>query len=265
MRRNIILITIVAFMGGLIACSGQKSDPDKYREGWTLVWEDDFNSKTGLTDWSKIPRGKQLMDRYMSDNEALYHVEDGYLVLRGVKNISENAEIPFLTGGITRQGTKKNGVNRIEVRARMNPVGEVVPFISLLPSDGSENIAIDIMKRFGYDEFFYQSVTSHYTTTEGMTDNPPSNALVIVSPSRFHTYGVETYPDSIVFFVDNKRTKTYPRISTDISGQFPFNELDLDLSIGIRMNNDPEPSELPVEMYVDWVRYYQPERADAAK
>ena len=259
MTRNTILVMILALTAGLVACTGQKSDPDKFRKGWTLAWEDDFDGKTGLDTWSKIPRGKQHMSRYMSDNEALYILEDGLLVLRGVENAGNNAEIPFLTGGITRQGVKKNSVSRIEVRTRMNPVAGAVPFISLLPSDGTGNIAIDIMERYGYDEFLYQSVTSQYTTIEGMPDNPPSSALVSVNPTQFHTYGVETYPDSIVFFVDNNRTKKYPRILTDIPGQFPFNDMDLNLFIGIRLNKDTDSTELPVDMFIDWVRYYEPE------
>jgi len=132
MTRNTILVMILALTAGLVACTGQKSDPDKFRKGWTLAWEDDFDGKTGLTAWSKIPRGKQHMSRYMSDNEALYILEDGLLVLRGVENAGNNAEIPFLTGGITRQGVKKNSVSRVEVRARMNPVAGAVPFVSLL-------------------------------------------------------------------------------------------------------------------------------------
>ncbi len=265
MTRNTVLVVILTLVAGLAACTGQKSDPDKFRKGWTLAWEDDFNDETGLTAWSKISRGKQHMSRYMSDNNALYVLEDGLLVLRGVENIADGAEVPFLTGGITRPGVSRHSVSRIEVRARMNPVAGTIPFISLLPSDGTGNIAIDLMERYGYDEFLYQSVTSQYTTTEGMPDNPPSSALVSVNPTQFHTYGVETYPDSIVFFVDNNRTKKYPRILTDIPGQFPFNELDLDLFIGIRLNKDTDSTELPVDMFIDWVRYYEPETADTTK
>ncbi|RNC65343.1 family 16 glycosylhydrolase [Proteiniphilum sp. X52] len=259
MTRNTILVAILALAAGFVACTGQKSDPDKFRKGWALAWEDDFDGKTGLDAWSKIPRGKQPLSRHMSDNEALYVLEDGLLVLRGVENVADGAEIPFLTGGIRRQGVKKNSLGRVEVRARMNPVAGAVPFISLLPSDGTANIAIDIMERYGHDEFIYQSITSRYTTTEGMPDNPPSSALVGVNPNQFHTYGVETYPDSIVFFVDNNRTKKYPRILTDMPGQFPFNDMDLDLFIGIRLNKDADSTELPVDMFIDWVRYYEPE------
>ncbi len=82
----------------------------------------------------------------------------------------------------------------------MNPVEGATPFVTLLPADGTKNIAIDVMERYSLDEFVYQSVTSEYTTTEGMPDNPPSSALVGVNPNEYHIYGVEKYPDSLVFF-----------------------------------------------------------------
>ncbi|WP_298653552.1 glycoside hydrolase family 16 protein [uncultured Proteiniphilum sp.] len=265
MTRNTILVMILVLAAGSVACTGQKNEEEKFRKGWTLAWEDDFDGKANLTSWSKVSRGKQPMNRYMSDNESLYVLEDGLLVLRGVGNAAEDTQIPFLTGGITRQGVKQNSVSRIEVRARMNPVAGAVPFIALLPSDGTENIAVNIMERYGYDEFIYQSVTSEYTTTEGMPDNPPSSALVGVNPNQYHIYGVETYPDSVVFFVDNNRTKKYPRILTDIPGQFPFNDMDLDLFIGVRLNKDADAAELPADMFIDWVRYYEPQTAGKAE
>lgn len=70
---------------------------------------------------------------------------------------------------------------------------------------------------------------------------------------------MERYPDSLVFFVDDIRTKNYPRILTDIPGQFPFDDIDLDLFIGIQLYSDADPEELPADMFIDWVRYYEPE------
>src|SRR5690554_6878879 len=113
-KGNVILMMIFVLAFGLASCTG-KRDKEKFRKGWTLVWEDDFESERGLAAWSKIPRGKQFMNRYMSNNEALYVLEDGHLVLRGVENAANNAEIPFLTGGITREGMMRNSVGRIEV------------------------------------------------------------------------------------------------------------------------------------------------------
>lgn len=258
MRRNVILVMVLVLSVGFVACTGQSKE-DKTRKGWTLVWDNDFNAESGLSGWSKIERGKLPMNRFMSDNEALYVFTEGRLVLRGIENDTVDAEVPFLTGGITRQNViKQNQGCRIEVRARVNPVAGAEPFITLLPSDGTENISIHIMEQFGIDNYIYQTVTSEYTTTLKMFDTPPSSSLVRVNPSQYQIYGIEMYTDSVVFFVDKQRTKKYTRILTDMPGQFPFNEMNFDLFIGVRLNKDTDPANLPSDMFIDWIRYYEP-------
>ena len=261
MMKHYTIFVMAALLGaGLIACSGQaKEEAEKYREGWTLVWEDNMEQEgSDATEWSRVPKGKLPRDRYMSTNDALYIYQEGNLVLRGVENIGNNGDMPFLTGGISREGINKNSVQRIEVRARMSPVPGAVSYITLIPTDAPSNVSIDLAKRYGVDEFVYQSITSEYTTTGKMPDNPPSNALVGVNPNQYHVYGVEKYPDSLVFFVDGTRAKKYPRILTDIPGQFPFNDLDFNLQIGVQINKDALPENLPVDLFIDWVRIYEP-------
>lgn len=260
--KNTIFTLMVLLLAGLLSCTGsgkKKDDAEKARKGWNLVWEDEFDSSLDATIWSMIPKGKQNYNRYMSQHEGLYVFQEGNLVLRGVENSVSNDTMPFLSGGITRGALKAGVVNRIEVRARMNTVAGTTPYISLLPADQTENISIDFMERYGLDEFVYQSVTSEYTTTHGMPDNPPSSALVGVNPNQYHTYVVESYPDSLVFFVDDIRTKKYPRILTDIPGQFPFHDHDFNLFIGIRLNKNTDSTGLPVDLFIDWVRYYEPQ------
>jgi hypothetical protein len=91
-----------------------------------------------------------------------------------------------------------------------------------------------------------------------MPDNPPSSALVGVNPNLYQIYSVEKYPDSVVFFVNDIRTKKYPRILTDMPGQFPFDDQDFDLFLGIRLNKDTDPAGLPADLLIDWVRVYEP-------
>lgn len=114
------------------------------------------------------------------------------------------------------------------------------------------------MEHYGMDEFVYQSVTSEYTTTLGLAENPPSSSLIGVNPVEYRIYGVEKYPDSLVFFMDDTRTRKYPRVLTDLSGQFPFDEQDFDLFLGIRLSKDTDPEQLPADMLIDWVRVYEP-------
>lgn len=263
MKKNTFLAFSLLIFIGFAACKGKQETDSQELQGWTLVWEDDFNNGLDENNWSKIPRAREYSARYMSNSDGLYVSHEGNLVLRAVNNSAENAELPFLTGGITSEGKKtiKPG-SRIEVRARMTPASGVSPYISLLPSDKSENISILVMERFGFDEFVYQSITSDYTK-QGMADNPASNVLVGVKPGQYHTYGVETYADSIVFFVDDIRTKKYPRILTDMEGQFPFYDKEFNLFMGVRVNSDADPAGLPADLYIDRVRYYEPSTAAA--
>ena len=57
-----------------------------------------------------------------------------------------------------------------------------------------------------------------------------------------------------------RHTYTYPRIDTDKEGQFPFYQpyyLLIDMQLGGSWVGAVDPKELPVEMWVDWVKYYE--------
>lgn len=258
MKRNWILILIILSTGLLTSCfQDSKKNNGSYRKGWTLIWEENFDESISETAWTKIPRGTLHSYRYMSDSAALYNTLNGSLVLSAISNPNEDPKLPFLTGGINRNAISSGEIRRIEVRARITPTPGVTPYVSLVPSDGTESIGIDIVEQYGTDDFIYQSISSEYTTTHGMADNPPSTTLIGVNPYDYHTFGVEKYPDSIVFIVNNLRTKKYPRIPTEIPGQFPFDDYDLELLIGLRINKDTDPELLPVNFEIDWVRYYE--------
>lgn len=265
MKKTIFWMALSVIVLGPISCTTQKKDADETaKKGWTLVWEEDFEKSPVSEDWSVIPRNKKFPAyRFISQYEGLYVFQDGNLVLRALVNSAESDSLPFLTGGLHRPAFRAGTINRIEVKARMNTVEGATPYLSLIPSDKTENISIDFMERYGLDEFIYQSVTSEYTTTQGMPDNPPSSSLVGVNPMQYHVYAVETYADSVVFYVDEIRTKKYPRILTQIPGQFPFHDYDFDLFIGVRLNKDTDPAGLPADLFIDWVRYFEPQQPEA--
>lgn len=258
MKRYTVLFFVVISVVLLSSCFQQYNEDESFRLGWSLTREDNFNKMPEEAKWTKTLRSKPHMYRYMSDSELVYEINEGNIVLKGIVDPEGNPKLPFLTGGINTKAFKAGETTRIEVRARINPTSGVTPYIALVPNNTNDNIVIDIIEQYGADKFIYQSITSEYTTTEGMPDNPPSSALVSVNPSEYHIYGVEKYPDSLVFYVDGSRTKKYPRIPTDIPGQFPYNDLDFDLFMGLRLNKDTDPEVLPVDFYIDWVRFYEP-------
>ncbi len=53
---------------------------------------------------------------------------------------------------------------------------------------------------------------------------------------------------------------TYPRIETDLPEQFPFDGdfyLLIDMQLGGNWVGEVDPAQLPVEMLIDWVRFYK--------
>ena len=117
------------------------------------------------------------------------------------------------------------------------------------------------MERLNNDSIAYQTVHSHYTFNLGIKDNPKQGSTGVIDPNDFNTYTVEMYADSLVFFINDTRTFAYPRIETDKEGQYPFNDsqfyLLLDMQLGGSWVGAVDSEDLPVEMEIDWVRFYQ--------
>ena len=43
-----------------------------------------------------------------------------------------------------------------------------------------------------------------------------------MKPSEFNTFGLEWFPDKLVFTINGEHSMTYPKITTDKPGQWPF-------------------------------------------
>ncbi len=260
MRQNIFLA--ISFSGILFfGCSKHIS-----QQKMSLIWEENFN-QTGSFDeskWSKIPRGPSDWNRNMSNYDSCYAMRDGKLILRGLNNThSPNDTARFLTGGVYTKDKVGFGFGRLEIRAKLNAAKGAWPAIWMLPEqrgkwpDGGE---IDIMERLNFDSIAYQTVHSNYTVNLNIRD-PKPGATGKINADDFNTYAVEKYPDSLVFLINNKKTFTYPRVVTDKPGQYPFNDskfyLLIDMQLGGNWVGSVDPKKLPVEMEIDWVRFYE--------
>lgn len=255
MKRQTIILSIALLSIVLSACSGNKSESE-HKKGWNLEWEEKFSSgKLNGDEWSCMTPSKKILTKYMSDDPSLYVFQDKKLVLRGYSVVRDGKK-QFKTGGITTKDKKSFQNGRIEVRAKLNVAPGTSAFIRLLPTDETPNVSLNIMEHFATDKFVYHSLSSHYTTEGGMVDNPPSNVLVNVEPIDFHVYSVELHSDSVVFFIDDTRTKTYPRLKPEVEGQFPFFDRDFYLSIGVSIYSEEQLTEKPIDLFIDWVRYY---------
>lgn len=236
-----------------------------YMHHRVLQWEENFSRQTSFDTgrWSKIPRGTSNWNRYMSDFDSCYGMRDGKLVLRGIKNNNLPGDTAtYLTGGIYTKDKTSFGLGRLEISAKLGAARGAWPAFWMLAQNAEwpEGGEIDIMERLNSDSFAYQTVHSYYTLTLKMENNPPHYATGNINRNDFNIYTVEKHRDSLVFFINNKKTFSYPRIKTDKEGQFPFDEykhyLLLDMQLGGDWVGNINPKDLPVEMEIDWVRFY---------
>ena len=256
--RRYDLIGLISLFCLLAACT--PSQPE-----WRLVWEENFDQINDFDPavWGKIPRGTADWNNYMSDFDSLYEMRNGNLVLRGIQNLTQPQDTaPFLTGGVYTKGKMGFMDGRLEIKAKLNGATGAWPAFWLLPQEGQWPMGgeIDIMERLNYDNIAYQTVHSHYTYDLGFKTTPPQGSTGPIHPEAYNVYAVEMYADSLCFFINDQHTFTYPRIETDQEGQFPFHQpfyLLLDMQLGGSWVGAVDPTELPVEMSIDWVRFYQ--------
>ena len=87
-----------------------------------------------------------------------------------------------------------------------------------------------------------------------------SALIASIRPFDYNVYGVDFWPDSLVFHVNGVKTFTYPRIKDGQQDQFPFGisqYLLIDKQLGGLWVGEVDPTGLPVEMSIDWVKHYQ--------
>ncbi|MDR2041891.1 MAG: glycoside hydrolase family 16 protein [Tannerella sp.] len=259
MKHRSFIFIVLGFTVVCAACEVVKE-----RKTWQLAWEENFDGDSfDASRWSKIPRGHSDWNNYMSDYDSCYQVSDGLLMLRGLRNEVLPADTaPFLTGGLYTKDKVGFAHGRLEIRAKLNKATGAWPAFWLLPFDNTpwpDGGEIDVMERLNGESIAYQTVHSHYTYNLNIK-YPPQGATGAIDPDDYNVYAVELYADSLSFYINGTHTFTYPRIVTEKEGQFPFDRefyLLLDMQLGGSWVGRVEPDDLPVEMQIDWVRFYK--------
>lgn len=238
------------------ACTSTPPD-----NSWKLVWEDDFNS--GILDttvWSRTTRGGSDWQNTQSDDPRCMTFRDGCVVFRGIVNDNPEDPAPHLTGGIWTKDKKCFGPGRIEVRARLHACRGAWPAIWAFKYNPADIYSeIDLMERLNGDSIAYQTLHSEYTLH--VNTQSPHGGTGPIDPDDFNVYGADVESDSIVLHINGIPTFTYYRDSTlTAQGQYPYecgHFLLLDMQLGGAWVGEVANEDLPVEMEVDWVRFYQ--------
>ena len=262
---------------------------DRTDEGYTLVWNDEFDGDSlDTTKWTcqhgngrdyGIENWGNSEAEWYTDREENVKVEDGMLKIIALE---EDYESKHYTSGRLRTMTDDNEVQfaitygRVEAKIRITGGEGVWPAFWMLPVDASiygewaASGELDIMEAKGRLPGEIGG-TAHYAAT--WPDNIYSNKNYYFPEgtdiSDFHTYSIEWTPNYIKWYVDDNCYSTLedwyskgPGCRTNYTYPAPFDvPFYIILNLALGGTFDPEGTltkrSFPAEMDVDFVRVYQ--------
>ena len=242
-------------------------DPILPKSEWKLIWEDHFEGKTiDETKWTKIPPNSADWGNYMTDDPKCYELKEGKLYLKGIVNDDRTKDDrPYLTGGVYTKDKFAFQYGKVEIRAKLESATGSWPAMWMLSQvrkyrNYPRNGEIDIMEHLNYDPIIYQTTHSYYTLELKEKNNPPHHGTSRIDVSEYVVYGLEWYPDKLVFTLNGEPTFTYPKIDGVDPSQWPYDQpfyLLIDQQLGGAWVGEVDPDDLPVSMIIDYVKIYQ--------
>lgn len=231
-------------------------------EGYTLVWNDEFDG-TGLGgDWTYEVQGpgwvNNELQSYVKDNQVAV-VSDGTLKI----NLMKDGDA-VKSARLYAQRNTGWQYGYIEARIKVPEGKGTWPAFWMMPvnynswpADGE----IDIMEHVGYNANVIHS-TIHCTKYNN-TGTAVETATVSVptATSEFHTYALDWTADKMTFYVDGQELLTYANDGTG-KDAWPFDApfyVILNLAWGGDWGGQQGVDEgcLPATMEVDYVRVFQ--------
>lgn len=272
------LFVCITFLGCVSSCIEE-------REGWNLVWNDEFSgneldstkwdyqsgtgAQYGLNGW-----GNDELQYYTEDNVSL---EDGMLVIEARKEEKEG--MPYTSGRIRTY--KDDGTilfattyGRVEARIKMPGGSGIWPAFWMLPASDKYGVwassgEIDIMEVRGrlmnrsYGTYHYGQPWPGNKNAGGMYKYPGGSTA-----ADFHVYALEWEPGVLRWYVDDElfyEASSWWAMGLDDEEPFPYPApydepfyILFNLAIGGSFDEYRVPSDasLPARMYVDYVRVY---------
>lgn len=239
---------------------------DPYRlqdDGWRLSWSEEFETtELDFLVWSYCKRGYSHWCNKMIEDPAFAYQEKGNAVLLAAQNKDFNKDtLDFLTGGLTTKGKHSFRDGRLDIRVKMDEAKGFWPAVWMLPDArvawpaGGE---IDIMEHLNYDDIIYQTVHSTYTKSVNAKIHKSQNKGNADITGRYCLLSVELFQDCISFYIDGIKQFTYEKESEH---QFPFSKYAYNLILSAQLGGpwpgNPDGTDLPAAMYVDFVRFYE--------
>ncbi len=266
-----LLITLVLLIFSL---STEKKEYSYQENEWNLIWEDNFDGNTlDTTKWTLIntkPAGRASdWNRHMFSDERVWSVKEGSLYLTAIRNPGiENDPRPFLTGGVDSKGKFSFLYGKVEIRARKECAQGAWPALWMMPEEAfyggwPHSGEIDLMEHLNFDNNIHYNVHTRYVDVVKNRSNPRSgSAATLADVTQWNIYGLEWYPDVLVWTLNGEVTFRYPRLenSDPEQIQWPFDRpfyFIFSQQLGGSWVGEVNPDHLPVSMVIDWVKVYQ--------
>ena len=235
---------------------------------WKLVWQDEFSvdGKPDAQKWRAAPRGKPDWACYCFDDTATAVVRNGVLLLKGIKATPGKDTTTFQTGCLDTKGLFSFLYGKLEVRAKLPQGSGSWPAIWLMPQESKyggwpRSGEIDVMEHLNFDTVFYQTLHSSYIDQLNKKEDPKYFAKPAFNVGAFNVFGMEWYADRIDFFVNGRKTFSYPKIAGDSTAtQWPFDQpfyIILNQALGGNWPGPVHEAHLPQQFEIDYVRVYQ--------
>ena len=264
-------ITIVFLLCALLfaGCAPQATPeppapPEWEREGWTLVWQDEFDGETlDLANWTfdigGHGWGNNELQAY-TDRPENVRVEDGLLLIEA--RAEEFVRRDYTSGRIKTEGLHAWLYGRFEARMQLPTGNGIWPAFWML-GDNFATVSwpacgeIDIMEHIGRERDRIHG-TVHgpgYSGSGGIGHFTTVPTLA----SEFHVYAVEWEPEEIRWYVDD--VEYFKLTPQSVRGDWVFDQpffMLLNLAVGGSWPGPPDASTVfPQFLKVDYVRVYQ--------
>ncbi len=250
-----------------------------YGQGpWKLVWGDEFNGPNGSpadpTKWTYDTGGAwgggaEL--QYYTDRTVNAYLQNGNLVIKAMKEYYlGNA---YTSARLYTQGKFTQRYGRFEARIKIPGGQGIWPAFWMVGANISQVGwpacgEIDILEHINYDIPVVE--TLHMPDASGR-DAPIGNSYTLPNnadpTADYHVYAAEWEPDVIRFYVDGALTHTITRSNLAPGRVWSFDHpfyLILNIAVGGTWPGYPDASTVfPVYMYVDYVRVYMRNNAQA--
>lgn len=257
--------------------------PVKVKEGFRLVWEDNFDGDSLNTDdWNYEYHEPGWVNAELQeyvDSEKNIYVKDGNLVIQAIKTVDgDNAS--YTSGRINTQNKHDYEYGRFEVRAKVPSGKGFLPAFWMMPTDESyygqwpKCGEIDIMEVLGD-----KTDTVHGTLHFGEPHTQKQGTYTLPATEQdfaedFHIFACEWEPGEFRYYVDGRLYYTENDWFTKKPGfgeaayPAPYDQpfyMILNLAVGGSWVGYPDENtkfEDNAQLVVDYVRVYQRDHYD---